>query len=523
MSWQLLISKQDRIANSGRASRSWRRARRWARHLTFAMTLLLFSTSRGSAVDDDAQSQQLFRNVLEQVQKFYVAPVETQPLVETAIGAMLASLDPESGYLAAGAPLPSAAYLAGDLPELGLNLSFEPQTLLVVSVTDNGPADRLGFRTGDRILAVNNTPVQESSLYQAMNNLRQTLNAGPVTLLMQRTDRQIPLSVKIAKSANPTINNKISFKLVDFAIKEEPVKKSASADTINDKNSLATAANSSSTGAQIAPIVVVRIPRFTEASATELEAVLKQASTAAAASTSKTQTASANTGQFSGLILDLRQNPGGSTDGAIAASNLFLKSGLITSLVPRNLLKPVNGSDSGVNTNAASASDSAASAPSSDTVVDYSANPSKSSALISKLLPIVVIVDRGTSGATEIFAAALKDNNRAVIVGNRSFGQASFHRLLPLSNGGNLFLTVAKWRRPNGQMINDGGIQPDILVNNPVPVLQGTEFGKTKDLPPAAPGKNSPIETVLEDSQMLRSLDAIRSMVVYANLSMGKK
>lgn len=513
MSWQLYISK-DRVANHPSQSR------RWSRNLSIAFVMLLASTSRGSALDDDYQSQQLFRNVLEQVQKNYVSPVEAQPLVETAIGAMLASLDPESGYLAAGASLPSASILAGDLPELGLNLSFEPQALIIVSVFDNSPAEKLGLQSGDRILAVNNTPVQESSLYQAMNNLRQSVSTGPVNLLVQRNERQVPMVVKIAKSATSTINSRIGLKMVGFAVTDVAVKKPTNADKEKasaDKNSLAAAANSSSTGSQTAPIAVVRIPRFTDATASDLEAILKQASAEAASSATKGNLSPASGGQFSGLILDLRRNPGGSTDGAIAASNLFLKSGLITSLVPRTILKPAE-------TDAASTAAASGNSPAAtDSVIDYNAVATKASNLVSKTLPIVILLDRGSSGATEILAAALKDNHRAVIVGNRSFGQASFHKLIPLSNGGNLFLTVAKWRRPNGQMINDGGIMPDILVTNPTPPLQGTEIGRPKDAAANPTTKAAAAETVAEDSQMQRGLDAIRSMVVYANLTSGKK
>ncbi|MDI9408269.1 MAG: S41 family peptidase [Candidatus Pacebacteria bacterium] len=509
MSWHLYINK-DRLTEQPTQSR------RWVRHFYFALVMLLASTSRGSALDDDFKAQQLFRNVLEQVQQNYVSPVQAQPLVETAIGAMLATLDPESGYLAAGARLPSASFLAGDLPELGFNLSFEPQALIVVSVADNSPADRLGFQTGDRILTVNNSPIQESSLYQAMNNLRQSILAGPITLLVQRNERQVPMIVKIAKSTNPSINSRIGLKMVNFALAEEAARKpatAASAQSSIDKNSLAAAANSSSTGSQIAPIAVVRIPRFSDSTATELEAVLKQASTEAASVATKGSVSPASGGQFSGLILDLRSNPGGSTEGAIAASNLFIKSGLMTSLVPRNDLKPLE-------TSGASPATVSGNATAINQIMEYNANSAKASSLVSKTLPIVILLDRGSSGATEIFAAALKDNHRAVIVGNRSFGQASFHKLIPLSNGGNLFLMVAKWRRPNGQMINDGGIVPDIVVSNPIPPLQGIEFGKPKDSSTNAPNTNS---LPPEDSQMLRGLDAIRSMVVYANLMGGKK
>ena len=522
MAWRFFISQPKMSKGTVQSQGATRANKRWSRQIALVVLLLLASTSSGSALDDDYQSTQFFRSVLEQVQKNYVFEVEPRPLVEAAVNAMLASLDPESGYIAPGAPLPDVANLAGDLPEIGLNLGFEPQTLVVVSTFDNSQAEKLGFETGDRIVAINNSPIQETSLYQAITNLRQSINANPVTLLVQRGDRQLPVTVTITKaSAAQTAaiqaSAKISMRLIDFASPEEP--------GTNPNPNPAKAAEPNSAGGQTAAIAVIRIPHFSDSTPSEVETVLKQAAAAAsrmAVKTSGSGSASAsasgangNLGSFSGLILDLRQNTSGNYDAAIATSNLFLKSGVITTLMPRSSGKP----------NDAAAATGATTAPAQpgEAVVTFNANPAKASSLLPKSLPIVVLLDRGSSGATEVMAAALKDNQRAVIVGKKSYGSASFHRTIPLSNGGKLLLTVARWQRPNGQMINGVGIQPDILVSNPSQALQGIELGKgaKPSTPAKSDSKDSPAKP--EDTQLLRAIDALRSMVIYANLGTGKK
>ncbi|MCX8502270.1 MAG: S41 family peptidase [Alphaproteobacteria bacterium] len=518
MSWQILVKKPHSSKNPPRPERGTGVRYPWVRQFALTLIMLLASTSRGSALEDDYQAQQLFRTVLEQVQKNYVSEVEAKPLVETAISAMLASLDPESGYSPPGAPMPEVGTLAGDVPEVGLTLGFEPQTLVVVATADNSPAAKAGFETGDRILAINNSPIQDSSLYQAIANLRQSISADPVTLLVQRNERQFPISVKLAKAPVAPSAAKVSMRLLDFAPSAEPAPKPTNPDGSNDKNSLAVAVTPTTTGAQTAPIAMVRIPRFTESTPTELESALKQASASAASKmAAKASSSNSNNGQFSGLIIDLRQNPGGNFEAAIAASNLFLKSGMISSLMPRNIVKTAG--------EATATATPATPAQTIDGVLDYSANPAKATPLLAKTLPIVVLLDRGSSGATEIMAAALKDNHRAVLIGNRSAANASFHRTIPLSNGGKLFLTIARWQRPAGQLINDGGVQPDILVSNQPQPLQGVDLSKsTKPTPPTTTKPEpKPTSSETEDAQLLRAIDAIRSMVIYANLNNSKK
>jgi carboxyl-terminal processing protease len=340
--------------------------------------------------DDKARDLALFGEVMARIQADYVEPVTTGRLIHNALNGMLSGLDPHSGYLDARQWHEMQVETRGRFGGLGMTVTGEDGLLKVVSPIDGTPAARAGIKPGDLITAVDGKTIEGLTLTEAVDRLR-----GP-------PDTQVHITIKRQGDPKP-----IELTLTREIIHMQVVKSQLYGN-----------------------IGYVRLAEFND----ETDRGLRDAIAAF-----RKQDGS----KLDGLILDLRNNPGGLLDQAVAVADDFLTSGKIVSTKGR---QP------------------------DDTQVWRARGGD-----LLHGLPIVVMINDGSASASEIVSGALQDHHRAVLLGTRSFGKGSVQTLFPLRNGGAIRLTTARYYTPDGRSIQGKGIEPDVVVHesdNPQP-----EFG----------------------------------------------
>lgn len=343
-----------------------------------AATIVLTQAIAGT---DTYRQLNLFGDVYERVKNDYVREAKDADLVEDAINGMLAGLDPHSSYMNPKNFSDMQVTTRGEYGGLGLEVTMEDGLVKVITPMDGTPAARAGIKTGDLIATIDGISIQGLTLSEAVDKMRGPVNSQ-IKLQILRKGEKKPLDVTITRAI----------------IHVESVRFKAEGD-----------------------VAVIRITTFTEQTEDGLEKAVQQAK--------------AKIGnRLRGVILDLRNNPGGLLDQAIAVSDAFLESGEVVSTRGRRA---------------------------SDTQ-RYNAR----SGQIFAGMPVVVLVNQGSASASEIVAGALQDHRRARIIGTRSFGKGSVQTVIPLSGGidGALRLTTAKYYTPSGRSIQATGIDPDILV-----------------------------------------------------------
>jgi carboxyl-terminal processing protease len=329
---------------------------------------------------DTYKALNLFAEVFERVRQDYVESVSDDQLVEAAISGMLTSLDPHSSYLNAKAYKEMQVQTRGEFGGLGIEVAAENGLIRIISPIDDTPGSRAGLKPGDLILALDGEPVANMSLQEAVDKMRGAPNTQ-VKLTLRRDGGQ-PFDVTLTRAI---------------------IHVQSARGRIERGN-----------------IIYLRLTQFAEQTATEL------------ANTFKTLKAQAG-GKPAGVVLDLRSNPGGLLDQAVAVSNDFLDRGEIVSTRGR---RP-------------------------DDVQRYNAHPGD----LAPGLPVVVLIDGGTASASEIVAGALQDHHRAVILGTRSFGKGSVQTIIPIPGHGTAVrLTTARYFTPSGRSIQAKGIEPDVVV-----------------------------------------------------------
>ncbi|HUB13830.1 MAG TPA: S41 family peptidase [Acetobacteraceae bacterium] len=331
-----------------------------------------------SNADAREQSLTLFGQVLERVRADYVDPVKTSALIHYALDGMLSGLDPHSGYMDPQEWHEMQLETEGHFGGLGMTVTGEGGLLKVIAPIDGTPAARAGIKPGDLIVSVNGKTVEGLTLEQAVDELR-----GP-------PDTQVELTIKREGDANP-----IALKLTREIIHMEVVKSRREGD-----------------------IGYVRLSVFNDDTNRGLRAAI---------------TSFRKSGKLDGLVLDLRNNPGGLLDQAVAVSNDFLTNGEIVSTRGRL----------------------------ADDDHSWYAHPGD----IVHGIPLVVLINEGSASASEIVSGALQDDRRAVLLGTRSFGKGSVQTLFPLDNGGAIRLTTARYFTPGGHSIQNEGITPDVVVH----------------------------------------------------------
>lgn len=387
-----------------------RAGRRSFRKLVFPLSMLLaillcltqLLPEVGAREKDESSlfdELKLFTDVLAIVQRDYVTEVNPKKLVEGAIKGLLASLDPHSGYLDPEFYKELQVQTTGEFGGLGIEITIREGMLIVVSPMAGSPADKAGVKSGDLIIKIDGDYTRDLTLVDAVRKLRGP-KGSTVTIAVQRQG---------AKG------------LLEFTIMRDNIV----VESVTDR----------SLGGGLG---YMRVSQFMEKTTDAAKKALKSL---AAVSPDK---------QINGLIIDLRNNPGGLLNQAVSFSDLFLHEGVIVYTDGRieSQKQKFFAHERG-------------------TEPDY---------------PLVVLVNGGSASAAEIVAAALKDHGRAVVVGMQTFGKGSVQTVIPLKNGGALTLTTALYYTKSGESIQITGVKPDIQVENP-PVLPEENTGRNTQLP----------------------------------------
>jgi len=345
---------------------------------------VLFSGGRGAervgaAPNASYEELETFTNVLAIIQKNYVEEVDTKRLVEGAINGMLASLDPHSAYLTPELYKELQVETKGSFGGLGIEITNRNGMLTVVAPIEDTPAARAGIKPQDIILKIDGEFTKDMSLVEAVKKMR-----GP-------KNSKVRLTIK---RENPA-------QLLDVTLTREVIK----------IQSVKTKALPNGYG-------YLRITQFQEHSDDDVEKALRQLQK--------------DTGGMRGLVLDLRNNPGGLLTQAVKISDEFLDSGLIVYTDGRLENQKQKYF-----------------AHKANTWEDF---------------PMVVLVNGGSASASEIVAGALQDHKRAMVVGTQTFGKGSVQTILPLDENSALRLTTARYFTPNGRSIQAKGIEPDMIV-----------------------------------------------------------
>ena len=322
-----------------------------------------------------------FTEILERVRHDYVEPVDDRKLLESAVRGMLAGLDPHSAYLDKEGYREMQVGTTGEFGGLGIEVGQEDGFVKVISPIDDTPAARAGIRAGDLIVRIDDTPTKGLGLADSVKLMRGSVGSS-VKLTVVRAGEDKPLEITLTRDV-----------ITVRSVKSRTLEPGYG---------------------------YVRITQFQSRTAGYLReqlATLKQA----------------GGGKLKGLVLDLRNNPGGVLSGAVEVADAFLDSGLIVY---------TEGRESGSRQNfQASAGD----------LIDG--------------VPLVVLVNGGSASASEIVAGALQDQRRAVIMGTRTFGKGSVQTIMPLADGTAVKLTTARYYTPSGRSIQAQGIEPDIRVD----------------------------------------------------------
>ena len=357
---------------------------------TAAAAAFLLTSGIGFAADKPADKEKkndeatyrllnLFGDVFEQVRANYVDEVADDALIEAAITGMLSSLDPHSSYMNAKSYKDMQVQTRGNFGGLGIEVSMENGVVKVVSPIDDTPAQRAGLQPGDLIVALDGKQVQGMTLNDAVEMMRGKVGSD-IKLTVVRAGKD-PFDVSVTRAVIPirTVRSRIEG---------------------ND-------------------VAYVRISSFAQPTADGLK-------------TEMTKMTTQMGDKFKGVILDLRNNPGGLLDQAVAVSDAFLEQGEIVSTRSR----------------------------SKEDQQRFNARPGD----LAKGKPMIVLINGGSASASEIVAGALQDQKRAIVLGTTSFGKGSVQTIRPLGQYGAMRLTTALYYTPSGRSIQKTGIEPDIFV-----------------------------------------------------------
>jgi carboxyl-terminal processing protease len=411
-----------------------------------AVFLFTLHQDVGAAPSNASESYKqldLFGDVFELVRADYVDDVTDETLIEGAINGMLTALDPHSNYLNSKNFNDMKVQTRGEFGGLGIEVSMESGLVKVVSPIDDTPAAHAGLKPGDLITHLDGTPVQGLTLPEAVDRMRGPVNSD-INLTIRREGRE-PFDVKLTRAI----------------IKIQSVRSH-----IESKN-----------------IGYIRITSFNEQTDVGLANALKSLKQQA-------------DNKLIGVILDLRNNPGGLLDQAVAVSDAFLDKGEIVSTRGRR----------------------------SDDAQRYNARPGAKPA---SGLPIAVLINGGSASASEIVAGALQDHHRAILLGTRTFGKGSVQTIIPLAGHGAMRLTTARYYTPSGRSIQAKGIDPDIVVE--AAKIERPAADKKDDKSAAADKKDGKSEGAAEqqstvdpsimgtadDYQLTRAVDMLRGIALF--------
>jgi len=432
--------------------------------LVFSIGLAFFlggqAATRVSAIPrEDYEDIETLTNLLAIVKKNYVDEVSTKELVKGAINGMLNALDPHSAYLTPDLYKELQMDTQGRFSGLGIEITVKNGVLTVVSPIEETPADRAGIKAGDQIVKIEDEFTKDMSLIQAVQKMR-----GP---------RGSKITIAIKREGVPEL---ISFTLVRDSVRVQSVRSRALEEGYG----------------------YVRVAQFQERTDRDLQRALEKLS--------------GEKGGIRGLVLDLRNNPGGLLTQAVRVTDLFLDSGLIVYTEGRL----------------------------DNQKQRYFAHKENSWLEF----PMVVLVNGGSASASEIVAGALQDHKRAIVLGTKTFGKGSVQTILPLDDSSAIRLTTARYFTPKGRSIQATGIVPDIVMENgPAREAKGDDRKRPtlreENLPghlqnplerpekEKAPEKEKTIEAPGDessenDAQLKRALDLLKGWDLFKQLAQKK-
>jgi carboxyl-terminal processing protease len=404
-----------------------------------------------------------FDEAFERIRQDSVDSVSDTKLIDAAISGMLTGLDPRSSFLDEAAFKATQNPANDNVAAVGLVVTIENGQLKVISPRDGSPAARAGITPGDVIFSIDKEPTYDLTLHEAEQKLR-----GPA-------DSEVELTLRRGNSGP-----------IDIKIKREPFKLQTVAGRIE--------------GGNIGYLRVAGFDGTTQKALADTVQDLRQ-----------------RTGnKVIGFILDLRNNPGGNFDAAVAAADALIDKGDIVVVKGR---KPA-------------------------ATKRISATPGD----LAKGLPIVVLINGGTAREAELVVGALQDNRRAVALGTKSFGESSIESLLPLGNGGAIRLTTARFTTPNGREIQGKGLEPDLGVSSLKLAKLGRGEGRHEadlpgalknpdqpakppaDAPPGATATPAPVEAPsvatgdmgsTSDEQLTQAIDVLRGLALIGKRATG--
>ena len=394
----------------------------------------------------------LFGDVFEQVKSKYVEEVDDKQLIEAAINGMLTSLDPHSSYLNMDNFEEMQVDTRGEFGWLGIEVTMEEGFVKVISPIYDTPAEKAGLQPGDFITNIDGKPIRGLGLNEAVEMMSGKVNTD-IILTIMRKGETAPFDVTLTRAV----------------IKIQSVRSEAKDD-----------------------VGYIRITKFNEQTFSGLQRAI-------------TELRDQIGPEIKGLVIDMRNNPGGLLDQAISVSDAFLDKGEIVSTSPRD----------------------------TENTERYNARPGD----LADGLPMIVLINDGSASASEIVAGALQDHRRAVIMGTRSFGKGSVQTILPMPGNVALRLTTARYYTPSGKSIQEVGIVPDIIVPQArVESIEAAQRRSEADLNGALRNEDETIsnaesdandrrnaaeEIALEDYQLSRALDMIRGIALFAPRPQG--
>ncbi|KUG28640.1 carboxyl-terminal protease [hydrocarbon metagenome] len=422
------------------------------RHFLCALATVLVICQTAAAFAAAAEEDRFaplkrFSQVMDLVENHYVKSVTRGELIDGAIVGMLQQLDPHSSFLSKEEFKEMQVSTSGEFGGIGIEISLENGRLTVISPIDDTPADKAGIKAGDIILEIDDQPTQDMTLVDAVQKIR-----GPkgmaVSLTILHKDAQKPIKVRVVRDTIPIIS----------------VKKT-----------------------ELEPgYLLLRVSRFNENTTSELKDALKDYGKGGT--------------PLKGVILDLRNNPGGLLEQAVSVSDLFLPSGKIVSIKGKN----------------------------TDQRKDFEARGESGEIAA----PTVVLINAGSASASEIVAGALQDHKRALLIGEKTFGKGSVQTVIPLSDGSGIKLTTALYYTPNGRSIQAEGIEPDFKVPlqdvaSERDLTNGMHQFREKDLTrhlenrkDAKSGSDDPKQKVKEqlerDNQLKLALELVKTVPIQA-------
>ena len=365
------------------------------------------------------EQARLLAEVMERVKRDYVEPIDDRELLESAIRGMVSDLDAHSQYLDEREYQDIRISTTGNYSGVGIEVSAEGGEIRVVAPIDDTPAQRAGILSGDAIVSIDGAPVDPSRLQDAIERMR------------GRPGSRVTLTIERESEPEPRI----------FVVKRESIHVASVRYELLEPS-----------------YGYVRVSQFNETTPEELSDAIDRM---------MEEVRERDGGMLSGLVLDLRNNPGGILDAAVDVSDLFLDAGVIVSASGRTpearFTKHAHRGD----------------------VLDGAS--------------IVVLVNKGSASASEIVAGALQDHDRALVVGTSTFGKGLVQTVMPLSKGRAIKLTTSRYYTPSGDSIHETGIRPDVHVDG------------SSEYPGAALGAGVDREG---DAQLIEALERLKSVGV---------